>query len=141
MSGWEKKPLQLLWTTVKNRTSASLREHSVCCWWAAGVYGYSERFILVAIVALLLALSWHSAEGRCPEDKDSKGDHTMELLTFICINKSVFFVNVFAYFARRLCSANWGEIDCMCQQLMKSCCTYQIVCCFRRQTFFPFGHI
>lgn len=86
------------------------------------------RFILVTIVALLLAWSWHSSEGRCPEDKDSKRDHTMELLTFICINKSVFFCHPFAYSAWRLYSAKWGELDFMCQQLMKSCWIYQIVC-------------
>lgn len=79
--GVKKKPLHLLWMVVKNRTSASLRGHSVCCWWDACVYGYSERFILVTIMVLLLALSWHNTEGRCPEDKDSKGDHTVELLT------------------------------------------------------------
>lgn len=37
----------------ENRTSASLRGHSVCCWWAAGVYGYSKWLMLVTIVALL----------------------------------------------------------------------------------------
>lgn len=39
----------------ENRTSASLRGHSVCCWWAAGVYGYSKWLMLVTIVALFMA--------------------------------------------------------------------------------------
>lgn len=39
----------------ENRTSASLRGHSVCYWWAAGVYGYPQRLMLVTIVALFMA--------------------------------------------------------------------------------------
>ena len=50
-----KKAIAAIVDDGENRTSASVRGHSVFCRWAAGVYGYSKRFMSVTIVALFMA--------------------------------------------------------------------------------------
>lgn len=47
-------------------TSASLRGHSVCYWWAADVYGYSKRLTSVTIVALFMASKAGALETKTP---------------------------------------------------------------------------
>lgn len=85
MDGLDFIPEHTMWVGVEtaiaaivadgeNRTWASLRGHSVFCWWAIGVYGYS-KCLFFFIVALFMVRSWHSIESRCPGDKASKTEH------------------------------------------------------------------
>lgn len=60
-------------------TGPLLRGDSVFCLWSISVYGYSKWLVLVTIVALFMARSWHGIEGRCPANKASKTDCTMKL--------------------------------------------------------------
>lgn len=49
MSLCAKTTIAAIVDTSENRTSGSVRGRNVCCWWwAAGVYGYTKQFMLMA---------------------------------------------------------------------------------------------
>lgn len=123
MSLCAKTTIAAIVVTSKNRTSGSVRGCSVCCWWwAAGVYGYTKQF-------MLMAWGWQHVEDRWSGHKDSKTDRTMMLSAILFMNCC--FV-LFYFICLLICFIlnTWFFLLLICKLLFISpgCCTSCFAC-------------